>query len=459
MRQKRHMWSAALIATLTVSLLSACGSNGNNSNNGEAAGTAPSSSAAAAEATGTSAPKKDITLMMSTFNGWTTDDSLKAGIAKAEEITGYKVDLQVYPDDQYQSLIKTKLAVKDVPDIIDFYTSAYTGILPLDSMEPLQGDWIKQLPENSLKYVVSGKDGNVYTAPRSATNSLGIIYNKEAFEKAGIQGPFKNYDELMNAMEALKQASYIPLALANKESWNAQVLFQMGGIYLVDKIPEQWEAIKTNKKKIGEVPEIVDLFKRILSLKDKGYLNDDYMSTTIDIAKKYVVDGKAAMLVSGTWEYGGLLKDYPDQVSNLGFTQFSFGDAADPFVVQRYPAGSGFWVPKSAKNKEAAKEFINVMMSEPVMQIMFEKNPGMPEFTGMNLPGSPWGDTVMDMLQQYPTYNGWSDVPSQMEIGFDWGNSGGMGQDLLSGKSIDKVLADWYDDYSKANKAKEVPGF
>ena len=48
---------------------------------------------------------------------------------------------------------------------------------------------------------------------------MGLIYNKDCFEKAGIDKLPTNMDELEEACRKLKDAGITPFALASKETW------------------------------------------------------------------------------------------------------------------------------------------------------------------------------------------------------------------------------------------------
>ena len=65
-----------------------------------------------------------------------------------------------------------------------------------------------------------GKDdeGNVKSLPWTYEN-MGLIYNKDCFEKAGIDKLPTNMDELEEVCKKLKDAGITPFALASKETW------------------------------------------------------------------------------------------------------------------------------------------------------------------------------------------------------------------------------------------------
>ena len=61
---------------------------------------------------------------------------------------------------------------------------------------------------------------------------MGLIYNKDCFEKAGIDKLPTNMDELEEACKKLKDAGITPFALASKETW---VLGQVATHFMIDK--------------------------------------------------------------------------------------------------------------------------------------------------------------------------------------------------------------------------------
>jgi glucose/mannose transport system substrate-binding protein len=97
-----------------------------------------------------------------------------------------------------------------------------------DKMAPLndlykENDWMDKFPEALIDLV--SNDGNIYSVPVNIHRGNVIFYNMEIFEKYGIEVP-TTLDEFFTVAEKLKDAGVTPLALGDKETWEATQIFE-----------------------------------------------------------------------------------------------------------------------------------------------------------------------------------------------------------------------------------------
>lgn len=394
-----------------------------------------------------------VTITFSTFNQW-YNDGLKAGIAKYEEITGNKVEVQVYPDDQFTNLILTKVATGDVPDIIGIHPNTKMWPSLLEKVEPLEGEWVDKIIDSTKSNVLRSSDGKVVSAPYGACSSLGVTYNKKIFEEAGIELPMKSYDELLAACEKIKSYGITPVYMPNKDNWTAQIFLLCSLNAVFEKDASIGEKIMSNQIKPSEVPEFVQMCKRLVELKEKGYMNDNLNSATFDMGVAAVSNGEAAMFLDGDWGYADYQKDYADQLDNIGFMPVTLDD--DYLFANIGASGYGLWVPTEAKNKEAAKEFIDIFMSEEVLKEVYQYIPGICPIEGYDVDMSPWNEEMLGYAEAIPTQD---DFKGTYLTGFNVGNFSNYIQAMLADQPVEQALDDWYGDYAKLNKAEKTPGF
>lgn len=451
----RFLVSVLLCMTVLVSV-SACGNN----NNSKETTSTTSSSTAKTSIIGT---KKDpVTLTFSTFNAWWTNGAIQKAIEMYQDETGNKVDPQIFPDDQFKNVISTKLASGDTPDVFAIWPIISQFNIGL--LEPLDGSWTSKINADRAKKMEysSLKDGKFYTAPYGAVSLQGIMYNKEVFKSAGITPPLKTYDDFLAACEAIKKLGITPLTLPSKEGWTTQIVFYAGSAYIPAKDSQFGANIASNKVKPSQVPEIIDLFNRVLAVKDKGYTNEDYLSTTMAMAEQALAEGKTAMVFGGAWLYSDFNNNYKDKVESIGMTACNWGDdAADLSIVMRR-SGNGLYVPVASKHKTEAKEFVNFVMSDKVMQAMYEISPGINEI-GVKTKASDW-DIKMKGYVDAGTAKINDDIINSTLVafpgsGFDVGDFSATCRSIWEGKDLKKGLDDWYEEYAKVNKAKKVSGF
>ena len=127
------------------------------------------------------------------------------------------VDVQHAAND-YDTLLQSRVNSGDIPDVFDaeagtkakmYYDYAYDWSNDTEVLDKFNEDAVNL-----------GKDdeGNVKSLPWTYEN-MGLIYNKDCFEKAGIDKLPTNMDELEEACKKLKDAGITPFALAAKETW------------------------------------------------------------------------------------------------------------------------------------------------------------------------------------------------------------------------------------------------
>lgn|GEM_PF-1315016 len=449
------------LCSVLVLLAAACGNGGDNGKASPSVGSAAASSEPAAES---SAPmdKEPVTITFTTFNAWWASGNIQKAIELYQAETGNKVDAQIFPDDQFVNIINTKLASGDTPDVFAIWPNVTN--FNKDQLEPLDGPWTEKIDlERAKKFgYASIEDGKYYSAPYGANSIQGLIYNKDLFQQAGISGPFKTYQEFLDACEALKKIGVTPLVLSNKEGWTTQILFYTGSNYLAAQDPNLAMELATNKAKPSEKPALIDMVNRVLALRDKDYTNDDHLSTTIAMAEQALVEGKTAMIFGGDWLYADFDKNYKDKVDSLGMTAVNWGDDAADLGITKGGSGNGLFVPKNAKNKETAIEFIDYVMSDAVMKAMYEIVPGVND-AGIETKASSW-DAEMQGLIDSGTAKATDNIIDAIRnavpgSGIDVGDFSGAMRSLWSGKSVDSGLNEWYAEYSKLSKVKKVPGF
>lgn len=411
--------------------------------------------AAATDSTTAVTEKKEpIILTFSTLNNWGTSQTpVSIAISLYEKGTGNKIEQQLYPDDQFMNIMKTKLATGDVPDLFATYAQRNPNV-PMDLLEPLDGSpWISQLRQGLEADCTRESDGKWVIAPVGSIAYLGAIYNKVVFKKAGVNLPLKNYSEFVAACEALLKIGVPPIQPANKDAAGFIWDF-IGDHYVYEKNPDLARNIMENKLKPGDSPELVAAFQHIIDL--KKYFKSDYAAATGMDGLKQVANGEVAMFANGSWCYGIMNKDFVEKLPNVGIMPISFGD--DYGAVTRTNSGSGFAIPKVSKHKEEAKEFINFVVTPLIVSAIAEVSPGTYPLN-IETKKSPWEAEMEGYIAQgFPIKN---QTGSQYYPDFDCGSGWGDAvQAIIMGKPVkDALNENLYKKISDINKAKRTPGW
>jgi len=197
----------------------------------------------------------------------------------------------------------------------------------------------------------------------------GFIYNKDAFDKLGIEVP-ETRDEFFAALDKIKaDGTYIPMAMGTKDLWEAATMgYQNIG-------PNYWKgedgrlALIKGEQKLTD-KDWVAPFEELA--KWKPYLGDGFEAQTYPDSQNLFTLGRAAIYPAGSWEIG------------LFNTQAQFKMGAFPPPVEK--AGDtcyisdhndiGIGLNAASKNADAAKAFLTWVASPEFAAIYANSLPG-----------------------------------------------------------------------------------
>lgn len=158
--------------------------------------------------------KKDVTFVM--WNGNNADDYKKATNYFNESQDEVNLTFEMQTGD-YNTYLGAKTAANDLPDM--FVLTPYSQVEQfakngkiVDLSDQPFVDKIYSNTKNSITY-----EGKIYAYPL-AQDFMGMFYNVEYFEKAGITEVPKTIDEFEEVCEKLQAAGYTPIAATYKDT-------------------------------------------------------------------------------------------------------------------------------------------------------------------------------------------------------------------------------------------------
>lgn len=196
----------------------------------------------------------------------------------------------------------------------------------------------------------------------------GFIYNKEAFEKAGVEVP-KTVDQFFAVLDKIKaEGSYVPMAMGTKDMWEAATMgYQnIGPTYW--KGEEGRKALIAGKEKLTDEPWVEPY--RVLA-KWKPYLGDGFEAQTYPDSQNLFTLGRAAIYPAGSWEIslfntaGLKLGAFPPPVVKDGDTCY---------ISDHNDIAMG--LNTASKHKEEAKAFLEWVASPEFAAIYANALPG-----------------------------------------------------------------------------------
>lgn len=320
-------------------------------------------SAAGGGTSGTAAPIDDPTASLKgvTLTLWAAETSATLAdqpIAAFEEATGAKVNVVVVPGG-YDTALPTKLATGSIPDLFFWQpsTQALATIRGADTLQPLSDElWADTYADSVTDIGVV--DDERLAAVISAPSSIGIYYNKDVFEAAGISDIPAGFDELRADAEKIEATGVPAFYEAGEDKWPLQWLPSML-LAETTQAGDFWPSINTNDGKTWADPEIVDAIASWKELTDDGLTQPDYLTGTFEAQSQAIYDGTVGM----TAQLGALTSvlgaSYsPEEIdAKVGFFPLSRDGNIGTFVADQ---GNAIVAPKTgdAAQEAAARQFI-----------------------------------------------------------------------------------------------------
>jgi arabinogalactan oligomer / maltooligosaccharide transport system substrate-binding protein len=309
----------------------------------------------------TSTNETDPASLDAELTWWDTSDptnegpTYKALIKKFnEEYPNVKINYESVPFGEAQNKFKTAAeAGSGAPDIMraevawvpEFAAAGY--LYALDGTPLLEDNNFLETPLSSNVY-----DGKTYGVPQ-VTDTLGLMYNKKLFEKAGITEAPQTWDEVAQAAEQLKQKAGVDgLYINNGGYFLLPFIYGEGG----DMLDTDSETITiSSPESVKGIQTAQDLVKSGAAVKPDA--NDSY-GTMMTLFK----EGKVGMIVNGPWETAAMSDDPTfGGFENLGVAAVPAGSAGAgaPVGGHNYVIYSGMDESKA----DAAIAFVNFMAS------------------------------------------------------------------------------------------------
>ncbi|GAB2617252.1 extracellular solute-binding protein [Streptomyces capparidis] len=289
---------------------------------------------------------------------------------------GVKVKFEEKSFEQIQKTAGQVLKTSQAPDLMEYNKGNATsgllakqGLLTDLSAEANKRGWSQMLDKSvgaTGQYDENGVmgSGKWYGVPNYAEYTM-VYYNKKLFEEHDVKVP-TTMAEFTAALDKFADAGVTPLSNAGAEYMAQQYVYQLA----LTKADRAW----------------VDAFERYTAKADfndaawtygaetfadwvkKGYISKKTVGTKAEDAGVAFIQGKYPMLFSGSWWYGRFQAEMKDDWGTFLWpeTKLTLGSGGNNWVV-----------PKNAKNKELAYDFIDLTMKQAAQNTLAQ-NGGVP---------------------------------------------------------------------------------
>ena len=316
----------------------------------------------------------------------------------SERVDGVTYEAQGIDYSQYGSMLKTKIAGGDAPDVIFGRPKVYKDLIEAGNILDLSDQgFIENVDPAALSSMTI--DGKVYGIPTNM-GGMGVFYNKQVFEDNGVEIP-KTHEELLAAADKFKEAGITPFAHGFKEGWTAQCDFQSDLYgYCLEKNPTMFKDIMSGEKKFADYPDFRDCVQR--NAERLAYEGGDDFGTDVNKARNMLINGEAAMFIGGNWDIGVFAEsENPD---NIGFFPTPNNPEGDP--IQGLASDGSYMVYAKGEHIDAALKFVEFMASDEGIALWNSKGTDIPCSSSASTEGlSNLVVDIMDIMKSGNVYN------------------------------------------------------
>ncbi|MEU6340838.1 extracellular solute-binding protein [Streptomyces sp. NPDC046977] len=289
---------------------------------------------------------------------------------------GVKVEFEAKGFEQVQKTASMVLNSSNAPDLMEYNKgNATAGLLAKQGLltdltpEVTKHGWDKLLSPSvttTSRYDAKGVmgSGNWYGVPNFGEYTM-VYYNKDLFQKNGVQVP-TTFEQFEQALAAFKAKGITPLANGGAEYPAHQYLYQLA----LTKADRSWvDAFELYKGKTDFHDAAWTYAANTLSdWVKKGYIAKTSSGAKAEDAGVSFISGKSPIFFSGSWWYGRFRDE----------NKFQWGSFLFPGSKLTLGSGGNLWVvPKNAKNKQLAYDFIDITMKKGIQNTL-GNNGGVP---------------------------------------------------------------------------------
>ncbi|MCR5474049.1 MAG: ABC transporter substrate-binding protein [Lachnospiraceae bacterium] len=427
---KKKTVASLLSMAMILGLLSGCAA----APAAPAAPAEPAAEAAAEEAPAEEAPAQeaeeasdeaageDVTITFMASQDWIQDAEMELG-EKFTEQTGIKVDYQIVPSDQYESLLMTKINAGECTDIFGGQSSKFSIVTQFDvekNAVDLSGEsWAGNVDPAAADELSVG--GKLYGQPiQDVSACWAVAYNISMFEELGLAIP-TNYAEFCDVCDKILASGVTPIYECVSDGWH-HVCWTEAAIAATQADPGYPDALNANTATFAGNEVLTKMFSQLKELADKGYMGDNYMSNQYADAPAAIASGEYAMVLYNQGlgaEVNAADPNFP--VDNIGYF---VNPLCDNQALNVNYCGPSRFIFSGSANVDAAKKYLEFMASDESLAYMTENVGKFNQLPYTNAP-SAYSDVVQSFYDRYPNkvavfqasvkyYN-----PAWMDIGAD----------------------------------------
>ncbi|TLS51804.1 extracellular solute-binding protein [Paenibacillus antri] len=370
--EKGKSWLTLTVVTaLLSSLLAACG-GGAAPQTSEEPPAEQSASATSPEQPAEQPAKeaeKPVLKMLIPYQAF--DPNTDASALRIQEETGYKVEYYTLPKDNANQKLMLELASGENYDIIKVSNLQFAELLgngalmELDDLLAANGGNItnavsemgwKSATSNGKKYGVPFEGGGDVNDPYGLIQG-GIGLRTDLRDELGLATP-KTLDEFYTYLKTVKEKKGItPLTASGSDGFNSII----GSAFGLGTAP--WYEIDGQLVPRVKTPQYFDYVAFMNKLYQEGLLDKDFpINKFANTMQKFNTAEAATLAPAFFWDIPTLVPAVKENNPNANVEMITAlaGASGLPYLSQRMQASTYEVIPKTAKNPEAAMDYMNL---------------------------------------------------------------------------------------------------
>lgn len=224
---------------------------------------------------------------------------------KTEYCPGAEVDLVQQPWGQYWDQVKTNASGGDLPDVFNMSQDQFYFFASNDALLDLQPTWDAAGVDTTLwgtglvEPYRWGDNGDLYAGPVN-WDTIGLYYNKDLFDAAGVEYPTADWtwDDFASAAAALTDPDNDVYGAAVYNEYQAGYSNWIAGTNTTPIVDAERTACTLQE------PGSIEALTFLKNLYDNGYMPSVSImgGSSADDAFNYFAAGHVAMVTGGSWK-------------------------------------------------------------------------------------------------------------------------------------------------------------
>lgn len=296
-----------------------------------------------------------------TFWTWRQEDRTQYAQLFAEfnkQHPDVRIKYEAFEPQSYGTVLSTALAAGKGPDVI--HVRAYGGLEQFSRagyLVPLDPTAVPELANygaSALASVSQRSDGKPYAVP-FASQTLGLFYNTEIFQRHGLKPP-TTWEEMLQVSKALKEKNVIPLANGMATAFMVEVFTS---VFTGSFVGQGFVQDVLAGRATFEDPRYVAALGKLLELRD--YLPPGFTGIDYPTMQQLFLSGRAAMFAGGSFEIANFRRQNPNL--KMEFVAPPAPAAGQPQLVSLFYDG-GYAINAKSENRADALKLIRFMSTK-----------------------------------------------------------------------------------------------